>query len=133
MTPEQIKTLERAAERASVGPWKTSPKDPTHIIDCDGEYIASASPAHQCDEACIKRNAAYIAAAHPAVILDLLAEREAYNARIAKLEAAARLAMEFIRSEAECRTFGETEANSDYVREPFRIVRALREALGDAP
>ena len=83
---DKYAALKQAAESATAGEWRS---DDHHGVIADAGlngnyYIASCSgPEH-------RANKRFIAAANPATILELLAERDADRARIAELTEALR-------------------------------------------
>ncbi|WP_313486868.1 ead/Ea22-like family protein [Pseudescherichia sp.] len=90
---EKYAALKQAAEKATPGPWYVHNKpceDGNYGIDTsDKEFLAEAVVWWGFARQGIWReeDAKHIAAANPATILELLAERDADKARIAELEA----------------------------------------------
>jgi hypothetical protein len=101
----ELTELKRLAEAATAGPWATRPGDGAldgrskfetkqHVLvyaedDCDTHPIADASCNHTCrmpEEQ--EDNAAFIAAANPATVLDLIAQIEHLTAEREKDRAA---------------------------------------------
>lgn len=93
LTNEQIQALKAAAEKATPGEWTSGDYVPGCgcYVHWKGCVVATSSwgpiyPAEPYAEHQSKANANLIAAANPAVILSLLAEREADKALIAAQE-----------------------------------------------
>jgi len=79
MTDVELSALEAAAKAATPGPWGTAAlpcQEKKILLRADGCTIGRTWPKHSVfavDEEC-ERNAAFIAAANPAAILELIAE-----------------------------------------------------------
>lgn len=92
MTDDDLADLRRLALAASPGKWHTAP----HVGDVYRTGYESAGPVARCrwetDDAAGRavphRDAAYIAAAHPAAVLGLLDERDRLRAALAEIAAA---------------------------------------------
>lgn len=91
MTNAELDALEEAAKAASRGPWHTSVSDSCYVIDA-GNYIV-------CETSGIcgaNKDAAYIAAANPAVVLELIADLLQERQNVKALESV-------LAAEAQCR------------------------------
>lgn len=88
---DKYSALRAAAEKATKGEWVMSDEYHLRIRDDDGKVIASAGYADDRQDVV---DAKFIAAANPATILSLLAEREADKARIAELTSGLNVANE---------------------------------------
>lgn len=79
---DKCAALRAAAENATPGEWVMSNEYYLRIRDSEQNIIASAGYANERQE---MMDATFIAAANPATILELLAERDADKRRIAEL------------------------------------------------
>lgn len=79
---DKYAALRAAAEKATPGEWVMSNEYYLRIRDSEQNIIASAGYANERQE---MMDATFIAAASPATILELLAERDADKRRIAEL------------------------------------------------
>lgn len=88
MTMPDLDALEALARAATPGRWQTSTSPTTHNVRTTdewgrvGRHIAVCVPGPKTGTASIGlANAAYIAAAHPAKLLELIAELRGYRER----------------------------------------------------
>jgi hypothetical protein len=81
MTDEQRAEFKRLSEAATPGAWRHWGEfDTQHVVKAPSQMICNT--LHGNDEA----NARFIAAAHPAAVLDLLAENERLKAEIQRMK-----------------------------------------------
>jgi hypothetical protein len=74
--------LETAARAATPGPWGHEEIDPTEPEWGASEVFTEGSDNYVATHVCSVKDAAYIAAANPSAILELLAERDALAAKV---------------------------------------------------
>jgi len=135
LAPEQLAELRRSALSATPGPWvrSTNTKAPAVRAETEASEVAKwiricvaahtrqgDSPQNQRGEA----NAEYIAAANPAVILQLLNHIDAQQARIAKLA----LQLGRIQKLADCGTVQNWLALSDEDKAKWFAVTTQRDS-----
>ncbi|EIV5186972.1 ead/Ea22-like family protein [Serratia marcescens] len=89
MNTDKLSELKAAAMAATPGPWGINRIGNT-IVSNQSHPVATVSDAfhRQLAGGGVGNDAAFIAAANPVVVLELLAERDADKKRIAKLERA---------------------------------------------
>ena len=80
MTDEQLDDLEVAAKAATPGPWE---HERSHVVQLDGTPVANCVSYKIAQS---PKNAAYIAAANPAAILELIADLRQAQANLKALE-----------------------------------------------
>lgn len=84
MTQEQINELRKLAEAATPGPWNTSPGG-CGIIGPDKQWLGGMNDwvcEYSEEMTQSENNAAFIAAANPAAILDMIAEVESLRDQV---------------------------------------------------
>jgi hypothetical protein len=74
--------LEKAARAATPGPWGHEEIDPSDPEWGASEVFTEGSDNYVATHVCSVKDAAYIAAANPSAILELLAERDALKAEL---------------------------------------------------
>lgn len=73
MTNEQLDAIEAAAKAATPGPWGcTVPYTKSHVASAKGKTLCKCEDWGK--SICSENNAAFIAAANPAVVLELIEE-----------------------------------------------------------
>ena len=126
-----LNTLEATAKAATPGPWVGHPEDVysdvgAHVAFCP--TVCSSAPEHCISEEQAESNAAYIAVANPAVMLELVAElRKARAAQewIAQTFLGIRDACAFSRQSG-CLPPGEADCVKCWIK-------AARDAVEDVP
>lgn len=80
MTDTQLSELKRLAQAATSGPWKIAFNKDIYHVSLDGNYVDICDNGYDGTGGIQNsKDAAYIAAANPAVILELIAELEEYH------------------------------------------------------